>query len=562
MGLLDHKQLVIVRGVPKIQGDIYSGEQDLITFDLMDNAGGVSLIEWSPNIPSLKSGGVWADSPISDGRILTAGFNTNVVEDITVQFSFNDPQLYAARMAGLNRLIQGARQFWDTFGQNEPVYLQWWANCAPGPQYALIYNIDTDIEIDDSPAAMARVTLSIEREFGWRGLPPGANPKLWALYRAGTPPALPVPIANNPGNNVNLFTSTNNLATGTVDNRTEINSSGVLTSDNYFDIPAASIPGDLPALAFVGLSVGGSSVDENAIFVSRWSKRTTMLFREPPGSQTQWGVWHQLNLANGTAGTDTTFVADTGAPIQAAAAAGRRSRTTFTTATMQDRVTITTPIKPLFRGRFAIFLRARVSAAATVQIQLKLNGITTDFKTLSDLGTGGTGNTTEWAVVYMGTLSLPADASRSDIVTAGWGVNNSQASAGFSIIVQAARSTGSGELYMSDLIFMPIDEDESLLVLNDGSATGDFGVYNGAIDNTGYLARGGIDEIGAIVGTTGIQDIAPAAAQLSGALTLEPNVLNRLILFTYISSTNRSRIDRTITAHVNIVPRWANIRDV
>jgi len=142
MGLLNHQELFLVRGVGPTPGDTVSAEQPLTVVNLLDVEAGFSLENWSPNIPSLKSGGVWADSPITDGRTLIAGVNTNVIETIVVTLTGATIPDYASQFAKLQQVAQDARNFQDTFGQIEPVYIRWWANCAPGPPFALIYYIE------------------------------------------------------------------------------------------------------------------------------------------------------------------------------------------------------------------------------------------------------------------------------------------------------------------------------------------------------------------------------------------------------------------------------------
>jgi hypothetical protein len=126
MGLLNHQELAIVKGVGKTPADTASAEQDPVVIDLLDVGSGISLDMdggWEPNIPSLKSGGVWADSPISDGRTLLAGQNTNVTETIRLLVTSNNPMVYAAKFAALQRMSQDCRFFWSTQYQIEPVYL-------------------------------------------------------------------------------------------------------------------------------------------------------------------------------------------------------------------------------------------------------------------------------------------------------------------------------------------------------------------------------------------------------------------------------------------------------
>ena len=85
---LNHKALQIIKGLPQVPGDQFSAEAKLTIFDLM--SGTVSLDpedEWSPQIAPVKNGGVWTESPISDGRRLLAAPAGNVIEKITILIS-------------------------------------------------------------------------------------------------------------------------------------------------------------------------------------------------------------------------------------------------------------------------------------------------------------------------------------------------------------------------------------------------------------------------------------------------------------------------------------------
>jgi len=585
MGLLQHKQLMLVKGVGPIPGDTLSSEQPLVSIDLLDSGSGISLDldgGWEPNIPSLKNGGVWADSPISDGRTLIAGQNTNVTETMRLIVSTQSAKVYAAQFAALQRMIQDGRDFWDTFYQIEPVYIAWWAANAPGPQYALIFNIDMDIQPEDSEDVQVTITLTIEREFAWRGIHPGGNPREWTVYiNNGLWKANPTPVNATPGGLPTLIlgSTINDLAVDSaLENKAEQNTTATgYISQNFLDIPASRIPGDVPALVTLIVKQPTPATATRAYFISKCTKRNTGNISRFNGNN-QYLV-HCFNAADGLLGTDTTLAADTGASI-GISGLQQRSQTTFVTATMQPRsswsgagFTTNGLNNAVLRGRYAVFLRARVSAAATVNLQLTIaqnviNKFTTTPIPLTDLGVGGVGNTTDWAFLYMGVVTIPVNGVRTQVSPNGLGIAIQQPNAtpDIVLILEAERTSGAGALYVTDMFLMPIDE--GAIVTKFGvSALGALESLHSIYDNTGYFMHGQIGDYNSSwsysIPANKLQE--RDSPELSGSpIYLTPGVDNRLIVLGYDYSTNRSIADgaHTYEVKVNIVPRWSGIRDI
>ena len=556
MGLLDHKELMLVKGIEPVKDDTSRLEQRLVILNLMDDTAGFSLEEWSPNIPSLKGGGLWADSSISDGRTLMAGQNTNVTETMVVHLTGATLQVYAAQFAALQQMIQDARAFWDTFWQIEPVYLRWWANGAPGPQYALIYNIDLDVEFEDSDDAQATLTLSIEREDAWWGIAPGQNPKVWTYKRQNL-------LVNV--NQLGLISGSDHLVSADIGNLQEWSTSYAgLNSQNYFTVSSSLIDGDKRASAELVWTHTLTSIADSAI-IGISSKPLTQDANGTPVRRS-----YTFNAGDAQVGTDTTLAADTGAPRNQAGVS-QRGRTTFATATMQTRLTWNYNngrfILGMERGRFMVFVRARLSATASVTMQYKCAysagaGITGPQTTLTDLGAGGTGNTTEWALVYLGILSIPFDQQPAPI-----GLSNGifiAAQNDSSLELQAQRNSGAGELYVSDLILMPIDE--GCIVMEGSTAITNPLITWGLYDSTGYYGHGKRIDFGArqrIISPIGVAEIFDL--RVGVPLALKPGVDNTVHFLTYKSSTRRAEVIPNsffdISVRLNLVPSWNGIRD-
>jgi len=542
-----HAILQIIKGVQKTPGDSASNEQGLASIDLLDPKG-FSTDTYEMKIPALKSSAVYADSPLDDGRTLVAGTLGNVIETLRVTLSAGTIVQLSAMLSNLLRFKQDCNDFWDTFHQIEPVYIKHQVSGEPGPRYALLYDIDIAIEAPTNPSEPTRdLTIVIEREYGWRGIAPGANTKQWTYHVQKR--------AYNSGGAA-LTSGIDHLLMATSQNRREWSGTGLspttLATKNYFDIPASSIPGDLDALCCLSVTFSSS---RRGFYFARSSKPDLSIsgdVREPA---------YILNAGDATAlGTDVSTAADTGAPISTSAGTNQRGAVSFATLTTdafrfrwtgqnRDQFDFTT-----LRGRFITFVRARLSASSTVTMHLQVaagTGISVDFptQTFVDASASGVGNTSIWSFVYMGVVSFPLSDGGILIDDNGLGPEIS-VGGNYSISLFAARTGGATSLYVADLIFIPIDEIVGSI---------DIGAVANTVlvDNTGYFLHGK-------PGAMGIGGGIVEAAQLTGnALTLKPGVRNRIILHDSLAQSGpQSVIDTTLTARLNIVPRWSGLRDV
>lgn len=553
-----HAELKIIKGVAKTPGDTQSAEVGLDVIDLLDPAGfSLKSDGWSMNRPSLKNGGLWSDTNLAPGRSLIAGEDGNVTETMQVTLMPGSMPVLAALQSKMERFVQDVRGFQDSFGQIEPVYLKHQVLGEPGPRYALIYNIEVAIEDPDNLTTPIRdLTVTIEREPYWRGLPPGANPKQWAIENIYNTKWLT--------GNYQLLSGTNHLAITNLKNRAEYN--GVIfTTENWINIPADRIPGDAPALIHVSVQQAVST-NATTLMIGKMSKpvegnilRATGLNMPP---------FYNLNAGDSVSLiADTTLVADTGAP--SGIPGSFRASIAFTTsAAMTDRLIWPLRLTPN-RGRFAAFLRARVSATGTVasvQLTTKIDTLptTTTPVTVSDAGAGGTGNTTDWSLVYLGYISVPNNNLRlaTDANRGGISIDSTIA-----FTIAASRTAGAGSLYIGDLVLFPIDEGAFVINSSIVVGTGASGLRCWTYDNTGCLSHGALDDCAVIQSLQAGTDTATNIEypEFSGqSIYLTPNVNNRLYFLAYVNSTKRSFINdpSTMTVRVNIIPRWTGIRDV
>lgn len=569
--MIGHSVLQIVKGVQKTPGDNQSAETGLDSIDFLSTEGGFALDVYEIKIPALKSSAVYADSPLTDGRTLISGTLGNVNETIRLTLTAGTIVQIAAMMSKLLRFKQDCNDFWDTFVQIEPVYIKHQVSGEPGPRYALLYDIDIAIETPTNPSEPTRdITIVIEREPYWRGIAPGDNPKHWSYIQNGQSQQWA-------GSKANLLTGSDHLTTGTIQNRAELNSSvsGFVTQ-NFIDIPAAKIPGDAPALLSLSVQQAVSVSATTLIVGKSTTKKTGNISRNTGNNQL---TVFTFNVGDSSGiGVDTTLAADTGAPDDKSGS-NQRSVTTFGTATMQSRLTwFPSANEPngfsaaVLRGRFMVFLRARVSAAASVRLQLSVtqgsgaDQFTTTPAVLSDLGTGGTGNSTDWALVYMGVVGIPFTDKRTSVGADGRGIwIDSQGASEIQLRMSAARDSGAGSLYMSDLIFIPIDEGSIKIASSLAVGSGASVPFAWLYDNSGYFTHGTPSDYAAIHGITASSSATFEAdsAELSGGeLYLTPGVDNRLYFLAYVASTNRSfPFDPSASSvRVNIVPRWQGYR--
>lgn len=595
-----HDELRIVRGIQVAPGDTGSAEPGYTVINLLSgSAEGFALDSdvsgWDPALPAPKQG-LWNEVPFVDGRSPYTGAEMNVTETMNLVVTAPTHLRMSELLSQLFDMVESVKQFWFDEFNCQPVFLHWWANGAPGRQYALIMSIDADVSnpsVDDESNIVRDVTLTIEREPYWRAeVPPGANPIYWTLFAQDLLPGLnydyddDLRLAQTATYPV-LYA----LASGTLLNNVSYSalsaSSNTQVDKNYLTIPAEDIPGDAPALAQMTLqrlSNTGSVIGHHnySYMVSRSTRKALETMRNG-------NIARYVTMIPFTAGTYNTPVlqADTGG-------IDGFNVTTSTTIT-RNRLAITpsgafvnyweatlglqTNIQ---RGRFAVFVRCRQNSGSSGDISLRVgfrrtgvgdpNILYTD--TITAPLQAGTGNTNFWNLAYMGSIRLPLQEGETMLSTAGniggSGLFNAE-NDGVEISLEVLRSTGTALLYFLDVILLPYDE-----IMLDSFAPADATPSSGqavdthVIDNTGYLTRG--KPVSVSVGQNTLAYAAIEAMNYQavtelrgGALTLEPGVDNLLYILEYTEETRCNVGDNGedgIAVHVNIVPRWRGIRAV
>lgn len=562
--------LMIVKGVAKTPQDSTSAEQGLDSIDLLDPAG-FSCDDYAIQLPNLKNGAVWADSPITDGRTLVSGATGNVTETIRLNLTAGTLVQMAAMLSKLSRFQHDCNDFWDTFGQIEPVYLKHQVEGEPGPRYALLYNIEINLEQPIDPGDPNRtVTLSIEREYGWRGIAPGANPKQWTSYINNTLLT---------ASNATLQGGTNDLVSASAVNRQEFNGVNTFQNTNFVDIPANKLPGNLPPL--VTLIVRPTELTTSAVltnlFIGKSTKPTTLPDRNGTGNLPR---YNSFAGAAATLQTDAAFVADAimGIAHPPVSATRRYVSVSFATATNQLRMywsstsTFSHVNVNLLRGRYALFLRGEQNAGA-------FGNITLSVRLTDSGGTFYTSPTISPKITvanrvqlnYLGVVTLPNnDTSMGGMNGNGLTVATRGIGAGkiinyLSVDLYAARSTGVATLRVYDLILIPIDEGAVYLQPIAFNSIAAPGIGCMVYDNTGYFVHGKTNDYtnARLMDGSGGGD-NEVFTEASGAFMLSPGVNNRLYLLadTYDNTVIGSETNMTFTVYANIVPRWSGLRDV
>ncbi len=579
-----YKELSIIKGLEVIPGAPNTLEDAPVVLNLLD-VGGFSVMEnggWMMAYPQTKSNAVYLDSPFEDGGDLVAAADARVKETIKLTATAAIPNNRAYLFHQLGQMRRWARQYHTTDYQTEPVYLKLFAFGAPGPQYALIYDINVAPDKNEVlPDNVTTVTITIEREVGWRWhVPPGQTPKLWTLYANGITPS---------PSNITLKDVTGQLFSSSAVAAMTIakNTAGQYWYQSFIDIPASAIPGDLPALVELWIDdhFSGGSTHQNpiTILVARNSKSIHA------SQSNTLAVKSLAAIPYTTSGplTDASYetdhgVMDTGQSTTPDFASGNNNRikVAFSTLTYSIRTSWTLPSKD-YHGTFAVFGRCLQSGGAQDDVRMYLSYGLAGYSPIATPEVSPTlqavvTDTEYWPLTYFGVIQLPVDDAAISQNPEAAGLSDSS----FLINLNAKRitATGTPTLYIADLVLMPIEDGQCMFSLEDAASFLGAG-YNPDwlyLDSTGYLSRGRSTVVGESVGSGGA--VSYVAAISGEPLTLIPGVNNRLyFLFTSNAPSAAVTLGRSslvvdaavlgtrgvnvIAISGNIVPRSIGVRD-
>lgn len=494
--------------------------------EVIDLLGGViqlavegAVSGWTPAYAALKNSGIWNDSPLLDGRQLTAAASGNVTESLSCVATGT----HAARASAIGRLMrfaQAARDFHTEDAAYRPVYIRYWAVGAPAEQYALVYNIDVDVQQDPFGAADSNpVTLTIEREPFWRAIKPLADPREYTKQVTGT---------------------LGHLVTATVSNFDERNSDVPVSRVNYIDIPATSVKGTAPALCQITTATASAAIKRV------WVARDTIGGRGFNAPDTR----HRNTMT----GSDAVL---RGGGVGSIVANATGLHSTFSSAGFARsvlRMTLGatyTSAKDAYWGnipagahKFLAFVRGRLVSGSysTLKTELRVlrsTGGSTPQQTVATLPFTLTSN---YGAVYAGIVDYSAYKQHV--------YDGTQYRYSVQVEVFASTTGGAATFDIWDVVFIPIDE---YAISADNIKV----QYAFIADGTGHVSGG--TQAGFIQSYVSavVSDIVQARGQM---LELEPNQNNRLYFMFEMDSTVATPT-QDFTVNVNIVPRWHGVRD-
>jgi hypothetical protein len=536
----DHQELLIVKGVAAAKGDSSSAEIGLVSINLLADEGepGWSLDAedgWSPKRAQLKGGGTWADSAVSPGRTLVAGEDGNVIETLQLTVTGTSILDLGAQLTRMGRMRQAVIDFWTNPREIDPVYLHWYAKAGAGPQFALIYAMDiAELEPDVWQNPIRDVTITIEREPYWRGLPPGANPKVWTHTQIRH-------VNNYTPDDLTLYTTgptsdVNHAVSGTVPNNDRS------PNNNYLEITADKIPGDAPALLELACALS-TAASPNEYYIGVRSEPFSYNGMSNPFICT-------LDASAFSGGTDVATAAD------ATTASGNRVNITPGTASDSPRGSASVYV-PSYQGRFAVFLRAYQSGGAAGDWRAHIEvfaaaGILTDVNVDVLPEVQFEVGATHWPPVYMGEIQIPA-GMEAGVSSLGLGLKETQ----YFITIYARRTTGVSTLRFADMVLMPIDDGFARITANFDTAKSSDVI----IDNTGYMAHGKPGDY-AVPFPSGGTNVQYGVAEVAGQpLVLQPRKTNRIYFIrTLADVATGAPAPNGFAVRGNLIPRWVGIR--
>lgn len=520
--------------------------------------------DFNPQYAATKNSGVWSDPPSDDGRQLIAGFDGNVKETIVLVGDSAALAQNAIALSKLNDFARSARDYFQTDWQNEPVYIGVRAAYSTGVQYALVYDIQVAAEqdwlgnVNNAPV----VTLVLEREPLYRiGVPPSGNPKLWTFFTRNLIPtnnASPSASEFNYLNTDVLWTGAagyNSLAeVASLSSYDELGTSDV----NFIDIPAASIPGDAPALALISLTpTAGATLSMTPIVIARDTRPDAYTDHTAVSIVGTLTTKQKRNTLNGGDGAP-----DIGSWGVVANAAGLRTGTVSARQVVRHNTALVAADHSFgwdvysnqWRGRYAVYIRAQIVTGARTDLTLSFGVIGVSGNTISR-----TPNVSPAQIAYGTTFLGVVDFTPSGGVTKDkLGAFSFNEAVRPRIFINKAAAVAV-DCLVWDVVLMPIDE--ACAVITPDTQT--WGTSKSiAIDNTGALFNPDANNLAfaRIMGSSGITADGGKSQQYRGVpILLQPNVKNRLYFLLTAPSASDVVLHR-YRMRVDIVPRSRGLR--
>jgi hypothetical protein len=242
-----------------------------------------------------------------------------------------------------------------------------------------------------------------------------------------------------------------------------------------------------------------------------------------------------------TQGTNTTTQAN---DANFSGSGNNWSRCTFTTATMQTRLSLvdigTAGVD--LRGTYRVFLRYRRTSADAMNLRLFWGG---DWQTIGNDTVAAQGSTNALVMADLGLVSIPAG---DDPVT-GTDGTELPVSDSFVLRLQAERLSGTGNMDFDFLLLVPADDRFTTVGWDDDSSSWtDHWILNA--DGTKASAR---DASGNVIS-------AAAPFITSGLPMLSPNQTNRIYMLRSVRATDIAPLTTVSPVSVSYYPRYLTVR--
>ncbi len=147
--------------------------------ELIDLLNHFNLAEWQPDVLKYRDGGIFQDSPLTDGRRLVQKYYSNLVEQFTLAVRAGHMDSAISDLRRLRQLMEKAAGYWDE-SQDTPVWIEARGTSETNRRYSIL--ISWSYDKDPNPYAMpfagtlqtlGIVQLGIEHSF-WTDQKPEA----------------------------------------------------------------------------------------------------------------------------------------------------------------------------------------------------------------------------------------------------------------------------------------------------------------------------------------------------------------------------------------------------
>lgn len=109
---------------------------------------GFALKDYVPGRSHPKDGGVWADSPMAEGRQLISTTPTNTTDTLTLCVSYGTHEEIIQAFEEFDLMLDAAADYWTSRHNETPVWVQARARGETNPRYAVVRYADYDENFD------------------------------------------------------------------------------------------------------------------------------------------------------------------------------------------------------------------------------------------------------------------------------------------------------------------------------------------------------------------------------------------------------------------------------